>query len=389
MRARWSSLGTWLAILLAAVAAEVSLEYCRLVIAPVWSHGGPWLLEWWEAGFGLVAIVALFFLLGLTLRMTWRGGKVASASDDESQSFPTDDTVLVGVWLVLVSLAFIVGFALLLHFFKPVAVKGVAPFSELVGALYMAVAAGIGAAVTTISAFNEHAAEKRDFKRSYVAWYVSRPILASLLGLVFYMAIRAGFFLANGGVKVGNSVVVPPSTQAQYLQFAFIGALVGMFAKPAVEKLRELFDTFFQTKSSTAQEILDRLPQELRDKVAPYVPEGGGPDGSGGLERAAIAKVADEDTRKKLTEAFDEQREQTAWAEAERTDGLVRFYEGLTEDLREALRPHLECGVVEKSEAELKRSEVTAPITPAASGAGMAGPTSQRLGGLESGPDDV
>jgi hypothetical protein len=368
----------------------VLLEYCRWVVAPVWSRGGPWLLEWWEVGFGLVVIASLFVLLGLTLRMTYRGGTINSASGQDTQAFPTDDTILVGVWLILISIAFIFAFMLLLHFFKPISSKDVAPFSELVGALYMAVAAGIGAAVTTISGFNEHAAEKRDFKRSYIAWYVSRPILASLLGLVFYMAMRAGIFVANGGVRIGDAVVVVETpSPSQYLQFAFIGALVGMFAKPATEKLRELFDTFFQTKSATAQSILDRLPQDLRDQVSPYVPESGGPVGSGPTELEVIAKVPDEDMREELGKALEEQRKKMPPPEAESQDRLVRFYAGLEESLQSQLRPHLPYSVVEKVEGDALRARLEKVLMEGSASRAPQPSEYEPPHSLEVGPDDV
>jgi hypothetical protein len=49
---------------------------------------------------------------------------------------------------------------------------------------------------------------------------------------------------------------------------AGVGALVGLFSKNAIEKLREVFDTLFSTKKGTEQSILDRLPPDLKKQVA-------------------------------------------------------------------------------------------------------------------------
>jgi hypothetical protein len=50
-----------------------------------------------------------------------------------------------------------------------------------------------------------------------------------------------------------------------------VGALVGLFSKEAIEKLRELFNTLFSTKKSVEQSILDRLPLDLKQQVLSYM----------------------------------------------------------------------------------------------------------------------
>ncbi len=67
---------------------------------------------------------------------------------------------------------------------------------------------------------------------------------------------------------------------------AAVGSLVGLFSKNAVEKLRELFNTLFQTEDALSTELLSRLPPDLKKAVGPYLktrgsaetPDGASPD---------------------------------------------------------------------------------------------------------------
>jgi ribosomal protein S17E len=50
-----------------------------------------------------------------------------------------------------------------------------------------------------------------------------------------------------------------------------VGALVGLFSKEAIEKLRELFNTLFSTRKNIEESLLERMPEELREKVRGYL----------------------------------------------------------------------------------------------------------------------
>jgi hypothetical protein len=63
-----------------------------------------------------------------------------------------------------------------------------------------------------------------------------------------------------------------------------IGALVGLFSKEAIEKLRELFNTLFSTRKNVEESLLDRMPPELREKVRAYL--GGAHKSNGGNTNA-------------------------------------------------------------------------------------------------------
>lgn len=61
----------------------------------------------------------------------------------------------------------------------------------------------------------------------YVWWYLTRPITGAALGLLFYMAVAAGFFAALG--EQGSTAVV---------WAAAIGGLAGLFTDQVLAKMR-------------------------------------------------------------------------------------------------------------------------------------------------------
>jgi hypothetical protein len=74
----------------------------------------------------------------------------------------------------------------------------------------------------------------RELKASWVWWYLLRPPIGSVLGLVLYFVARAGLL---GGA---SDAVSPYGVVA-------IGGLGGWFSKQATNKLAEVFDTLFST----------------------------------------------------------------------------------------------------------------------------------------------
>jgi hypothetical protein len=67
-----------------------------------------------------------------------------------------------------------------------------------------------------------------------IGWYIMRPLVASGLGLGFYLVIRGGFFS-------------PQANVSQTSPFSFVGlaVLVGLFTDQAVAKLGEIADAVF------------------------------------------------------------------------------------------------------------------------------------------------
>jgi len=67
-----------------------------------------------------------------------------------------------------------------------------------------------------------------------IGWYIMRPLVASGLGLGFYLIIRGGFFSPQADVQ-----------QTSPFSFVGIAILVGLFTDQAVAKLGEIADAVF------------------------------------------------------------------------------------------------------------------------------------------------
>jgi hypothetical protein len=80
-------------------------------------------------------------------------------------------------------------------------------------------------------------AGNRQLVSSWVWWYVLRVFVGSALAVLFYFAIRGGFFSTSSG---GSEINV--------YGIAALAGLVGLFSKQATDKLREIFDTAFRTQ---------------------------------------------------------------------------------------------------------------------------------------------
>lgn len=174
--------------------------------------------------------------------------------------FPASPTVSVALWLGFISVALTFGLieslAPMLYLTDrfPMLACGVEGdgCGDLRNVLVTMFAAGIGATITTILGFLDHASNKKNFDAAYVPWYVARPLIGVLLGIVFYFVIKGGL-LATVGSQAADEIDV-------YGLGAF-AALVGLFSKRAVEKLREVFETLFSTQADYAK----RQKEVVRD----------------------------------------------------------------------------------------------------------------------------
>lgn len=101
-------------------------------------------------------------------------------------------------------------------------------------------------AITSLTSFLGN----RTFRQSWQTWYLLRPLLGCILAIVFYLMIRGGFLLVV--MQDTSDVKIDP------YGIAAIAALAGLFSKQAIDKLREVFDSLFQSNSGD-QERLDKL----------------------------------------------------------------------------------------------------------------------------------
>jgi len=188
--------------------------------------------------------------------------------------FPVPPTIPIGVWLALITLALVVGlletlaptFFILERFPELSCGTGDQRCVDRLNLLVSIFAAGVGAMVTTIAGYLEHASEVRDFEVSYVPWYFARPATGMLLGIVYYFVMKGGLFMTVGEVQ---------STELNPYGIAAVAALVGLFSKQAVEKLREVFETLFITRTQVTAELKRR--QEEEDAAVEEQPQAGEP----------------------------------------------------------------------------------------------------------------
>jgi len=124
--------------------------------------------------------------------------------------------------------------------------------------LLLAMLAGaLGSFVHALKSFGDFVGN-RTLTASWFWWYITRPFLGAALAVVFYAVLRGGFMAGTqADAKAVNQFGV-----------IAVGALVGMFADKASDKLAEIFDTLFKgadnRSGKLAAPIIDRLvPQTI------------------------------------------------------------------------------------------------------------------------------
>lgn len=158
-------------------------------------------------------------------------------------AYPYGETVYVLIWLVAV---FIIYFVLFIRVMVPETIdeSSVYLFTMLDNKMIQEatvafLAAGIGSTISTSFSYLLHASSEADWKSQFTPWYILRPIQGSVLGVIF-------FWLMKGGILA----VLPAQDGDAYLDLDLTGlagvcALVGMFSRRAMNKLREIFTVIF------------------------------------------------------------------------------------------------------------------------------------------------
>jgi len=101
--------------------------------------------------------------------------------------------------------------------------------------LLVAVSGALGAFIQVASSFADYAAN-RTLTRSWLVWYVLRLAVGTVIAIVVYLVLRAGFLgLQNNSVDVNLYGI------------SALAALSGWFSKEAADKMREVFRTMFKT----------------------------------------------------------------------------------------------------------------------------------------------
>ncbi len=122
-------------------------------------------------------------------------------------------------------------------------------FSQMQHPIIMMLAACVGSSIATFLGYLKHACEKEDFELRYLPWYLLRPIMGMLLGLIFYFLIKGSLLT----LLVNDKTISKENIDIWGL--AGVGALVGLFSKQAIEKLNEIFSVMFQTQDDTSPDV--------------------------------------------------------------------------------------------------------------------------------------
>lgn len=120
--------------------------------------------------------------------------------------------------------------------------------------LLVMVAGALGSYVHAIKSLTDFIGN-RTLTASWYWWYISRPFLGMAMATIFYAVLRGGFL---AGTPADAKVVNPFGVMA-------IGALVGMFADKAAQKLAEIFDTLFRAEDQRG----GKLTAPVIDRVDP------------------------------------------------------------------------------------------------------------------------
>lgn len=119
--------------------------------------------------------------------------------------------------------------------------------------LLLAMLAGaLGSFVHALKSFSDFVGN-RTLTASWFWWYITRPFLGAALAVIFYAVLRGGFMAGTAAdAKAVNQFGV-----------IAVGALVGMFADKATDKLAEIFDTLFKGSDTRggklAAPVIDKL----------------------------------------------------------------------------------------------------------------------------------
>lgn len=104
----------------------------------------------------------------------------------------------------------------------------------------------LGSYIHAATSFVDYIGNRR-FVKSWTWWYLLRPFIGMALALLIYFSARGGLIATS----TGASALSPYGVAA-------VTGLAGLFSKQATDKLREVFETLFQS---------EHLP-ERKDKLS-------------------------------------------------------------------------------------------------------------------------
>jgi hypothetical protein len=107
-----------------------------------------------------------------------------------------------------------------------------------------------GSLIHAATSFSNFVGEGK-LDKSWIWWYILRPIIGMGVALVFYIIFRAGL-MSNTGLETLNVYGIMT-----------LAALAGLFSDRATLKLKEIFETLFQPKDGRSGE-LNKNKEEIK-----------------------------------------------------------------------------------------------------------------------------
>jgi hypothetical protein len=150
--------------------------------------------------------------------------------------------IVVGVFLGVFAIGLVVMLFWRLLTAVPISEASMVDPRQVNEAIITMLAGGVGSLIYAIRAYLIHACNNQDFERRFIPWYIFWLFQGSLLGLVFYFAVRGSilFVTFNGEAQ--------PIQSLNTWSLATVGALVGLFSKYAIEKLRQIIVIAFASQ---------------------------------------------------------------------------------------------------------------------------------------------
>ena len=113
--------------------------------------------------------------------------------------------------------------------------------------LIVLIVGALGSCIHLTASFVYYVGRSR-FRSKWLAWYLLRPFIGGTLAMLVYFVFRAAFLAGSGGVSAVNLFGI-----------AGIAGLTGMFSKQAINKLKEVYDTFFRIDAERDPDRYDTL----------------------------------------------------------------------------------------------------------------------------------
>lgn len=216
--------------------------------------------------------VTIYYLLLLIIIKSYafRRSKIKYRDHIYNFSMGTHVGLILGAYIFISSLGLIL--SLNPSLISPYVNNRVTKPDQINEILIVIFSAGIGSSVASLLAYLKHFSVLKDFDPAYTIWYYTRPVMGMMLGIIFYVTLKGGFL----------RVTTDTSESLDIYALAAMGALVGMFSKDALVKLKEVFNVFFQrtedqeltthsmvVSSSIIQEFYKKNKNLLMEKYQP------------------------------------------------------------------------------------------------------------------------